>query len=931
MIFDRFFKAKHLQSDPEVRLQAITNLSLDKPSDKQALHELAFNDSNANVSLSALDKLNSFPLWLKASETAENPRIKKLAHEKVLKELTSPKSDLINEDEFDAFVAESNNTGLLEQMLFSNERLQNNDPLALSVLLKVNKQNTNRLYFKDYANQAQQQVIVKRTDDVNELSKLAKISEIDVVLKDINEKIERLRELAALPQQLKQDATLVISKLLALKDSSNYEDIFDSKQKLCQEFELYKINFSVLDEETALLLAEKYLRVNESVEKRLAALKEDWQIANELKQTTNDLAQIEARFNEVKQQIDAILASIDDPSLLAQSKILGNALADIGLDAEDATSRPQTVAHKRMIKSILSNLATYNGFLQQLPFAREIHEQAKALLAELNALPDDLSIENLSDTLKKLKTEWKKLVEQSSLPLPKALLSDWRDGLKKHQSRVSLVNDELKQKEKKTLGKLKTIQRMINQGSFKPALATFKYAQEMYDSLPERSQKGLAKLYTELNEKVIELQELQAFIAGPRKPALLELVGTLASETEVKEISDRAQKVKSYRAEWNELGKLGTPEDDALNKQFDELIEKAFQPCREHYAEQDKVRADNALIAKTFIDELIALSSHENTASLGRAVSRVNKKWRALGNLEQGERRKLQKAYQAALKPIQVRLDEFYSDNLQRKQVLLKKAEQLASVEDIASAAELAKQYQQQWKDIGFSGKKTDEDLWASFRQANDAVFAKITEKRDAEAVELSNIRDRFNALASQITEQLNQASEMKDLAELNDKTDELRQISQELPSRQANQEQQKLEALIKQHKNKQAEFEKSKLDSQWLALFDALAKWEDTSLPETIDQLANKYQQLIKTAMKSPSGLNRRELTIKAEILADASSNKADEAERKKIQLQLMATKLEGGNVPTLLDVLADWIACGPLIKTDQALLKRLKKTITV
>ena len=72
-----------------------------------------------------------------------------------------------------------------------------------------------------------------------------------------------------------------------------------------------------------------------------------------------------------------------------------------------------------------------------------------------------------------------------------------------------------------------------------------------------------------------------------------------------------------------------------------------------------------------------------------------------------------------------------------------------------------------------------------------------------------------------------------------------------------------------------------------------------------------------------------RKELTIQAEIIADLPSNKADEKERKLLQLQLMANRLEGSDIPTVNDLLADWISCGPLLKADQALLKRLKKVI--
>jgi len=929
MIFDRFFKAKHLNSDPEVRLAAIANLSLDKIADKQALHELAFNDSQANVSLAALDKLNSFPLWLKSSETAENARVKKQAHEKVLAEVNNPHSTLLSQADFNSFVVESKNIILLEQMLFSNQRLQNNDVLSLTVLLKINKQNTNRLYFKDHANLAQQQVIVTRTNDINELSKMLKFANDDVVISAIEAKVEHLRALAALPIKLKQEATLVISKLLALKDNGDYEQIHASKLQLCQEFEQFKAQFSVLDEETTLLLAEKYLRVSESVEKRLAILKEDWQSANELKLTTNALSEIDERFKQVKQQIDAILASINDPSLLAQSKLLSNALADIGLDIDDAIKRPQTMAHKRTIKSLSVTIETYQGFLNQLPNARETHDNAKVLVAKLQALPEELTSDELAIVLKQLKNEWKQLMAGVSLPLPDSISAAWQETENKYRDKISAIQGELKQQEKKILGKLKTVQRMVNQGSYKPALATFKYVQKMYKVLPEKSQKGLSKLYTEMNEKATELQELQAFIAGPRKPALLDEVNALVAQKNIASIPERVNSVKVFRGQWNELGKLGTDEDDALNKAFDEAIEKAFIPCREYYAEQDKIRADNAQLAKIIIAELVALVAHENAATLGRTLSAINKKWRALGNLEQGERRKLQKGYQTALKPIQLRLDGFYSENLQSKQMLLKKAEQLDAIDDVSSAAESAKQYQQQWKEIGFSGKQTDDELWLAFRKANDAVFAKINDKRNAEATELAQVKTEFHELAGTLNEQLSAAGGMKDLSDFNANLDTLSQKLRDIPSRQAKTEQQKLDAILHQHQIRQVEFEEQKNASQWQALFDALKTWKDDSLPENLDELPNKYQQLIKSSSDKKSAEKRKELTIQSEIVADLPSNKTDDAQRKQLQLQLMAARLEGSDVPTKNELLAEWISCGPLEKTDQALLKRIKKVM--
>lgn len=929
MIFNRLFKAKHLHADPKVRLQSIADLSLEKPSDKQALHELAFNDSNVDVSVAALNKLNSFPLWLKASETSELARLKKLANDRVVQELSDSSSSLLSEKEFDMFVIESNNLSLLEQILFNNKRLQENDVLALAVLLKLNKANINRRFFKDYAKQSQQKVIVKRTDDISELNKLIKVCNDQSVCDAIEEKMAHLKVAAALPLKLKQDATLVISKLLALKDSNDYEIIYENKQTLCQDFERLKANFSLLDEDTAFLLAEKYLRVNEAVEKRLSALKVVWLSANELKQTTNALADIEERYKQVKHQIDAILASIDDPSLLAQSKLLGNALADIRHNLEDAAQRPQTVSHKSKIKLLTISLDTYAGFLQQLPEARDTHSKAKLLLSELYNLDEDTTTEALVLALNELQKQWNTLLKDSLLPLPAALLADWRTTEKKYKDKLSLVQQSLKQQENKVLSKLKTVQRMIEQGSFKPALEIFKLAQKMYSGLPGKNQKGLSKLYADLDSKVTELHELQAFIAGPRKPALLEQVIRLLNESELADIPKRAQKVKALRSEWNELGKLNTEQDDALNQQFDELLEKAFQPCREYYAQQDEIRVENAQVAQLIIAELKSLSSHENMATLARALSAVNKKWKALGSLEQGERRKLYKEYQNALKPIQISLDKFYSDNLAQKQALLKKAELLNSMEDLQSAAELAKQYQQQWKGIAYSGKQSDEELWLAFRKANDLIFSNIKQERDAEASELVKIKEHFKHLASSAEEQLLKANQQKDLAELDEIIQALSQALDKVPRIHSKYEQQKFEAIKAQRGAKQSDFEKLKSQVQWQNLFDTLASWQTPDLPEGTETLAKKYQQLMQSANSHPSKLERKALTIKAEILSELPSNKSDETERKNLQLELMAARLEGSDVATLSDVLADWVSCGPLEKSDQALLKRLKKAV--
>ena len=425
---------------------------------------------------------------------------------------------------------------------------------------------------------------------------------------------------------------------------------------------------------------------------------------------------------------------------------------------------------------------------------------------------------------------------------------------------------------------------------------------------------------------------MQAFIAGPRKPALIEqITAMIAQEAEI-DISARSAQVKLLRKEWNALGRLGTEEDDALNTQFDELLEQAFAPCRVYYAEQDKVRAANAVTAKEMITELVDLLEHQDLATLGRKLSAVNKKWKALGVLEHSERQSLNKEYYAALKPIQAKLDQFYASNAEQKQALVKRAEKLSDVEDTSEAAEQAKRLQQQWKTIPFAGRPTDDKLWQQFRKANDAVFARVNEKRDAQTNAVNAIKQDIVSITGSLSKAIEEASDSSELSRVEESINQARTLTRELPEKAAKAELFKLDKFDNEIRVKNRSLATQRSRSQWEALFTVLSQWEkqDAELsPELLSSLPIRFHSWVKNISNESAGsLNdRKSLTIQLEILTELASNKADEKLRKELQLSMMAAKLEGSGVSTVEETLMQWVAHGPLQKTDSALLKRVKK----
>ncbi|GBL03309.1 DUF349 domain-containing protein [Glaciecola sp. KUL10] len=931
MIFDRFFTPKHKNKDATIRLQSIENLDVPKTADKQILHELAFNDSHPGVTVAALEKLNSFSLWLKASEISEHKSVKNRAHQRVLAELDNPDSQMLNEHEFFTFCKELKNLSMLESLLLNNVRLQSRDELVLESLARIDKPNTTRLYFKQAANLEQRIAIVNKTDTAAELSKLAKIDVQKAVSDLIEEKLEAIRELEAKPAKIKQAASLITSKLLAAKDIGDYSMLLEKQTSLVKEFEDLKPDFNMLKGDEAYEIAGKFLAVNESLEKRLLDLKQDWEKQQLLAQTTDEIAKVEEQVNEVITQIDALSIEQSENDLIAQSKILKLSLQDASSRLVEIEQLPTTSAHQQWIKKLLASLDKRQKELANLPLISELNQKANLLIEQFNEqlkqienIEDIEALNKTEEAVKQIKNDFHSELKRASVSLSSSVKSAWDLANSSFSSHLKHLRAEQEKAKKQAVNKLKTVQRLIDQGKFKSAIASFAYAKNQFDELNQAARNQVDKIYQDVSEKVSELQDLQAFIAAPRKPALLDEASALA-KAEMEDVKQRVEQVKSLRAQWTSLGQLGTEEDKALNEAFDEQIEIAFAPCREHFAEQEKVRANNKIKAEGLLQKINDLSSTEDTTVLAKSFMALQKQWRELGQVENADYKHLQQQYKQAFLPISKRLDAFYSQNEAAKISLVKKAEALSNSEDLKTASEQAKALQKEWKNIGFAGRKQDDKLWKQFRAANDALFARLNEQHNAYKQANQAQLDVCNEKIERLRQALNQANEVKGLDDLAEQIALLDQDVNQLADKQRSKVFATINKLSDQIKAKKSSLLHASDINELETLFDTLANWTSSELPETHSSLSNKFQSAFTTTYQGE--YSRKELTVIAEIIADKSSIKADDKLRKSLQLNLMAARLEGQTLLTLDELLIHWISKGPLEEADSSLLKRLKK----
>ena len=100
--------------------------------------------------------------------------------------------------------------------------------------------------------------------------------------------------------------------------------------------------------------------------------------------------------------------------------------------------------------------------------------------------------------------------------------------------------------------------------------------------------------------------------------------------------------------------------------------ERAYQPCREHFEAQAKLRQANAEKRKAILQRLRAFeAAHSGENADWRAFVAVLREapqeWRRHFPVERTPARELQKEFDAAIRRLQVRLDAWHAGNAEEK------------------------------------------------------------------------------------------------------------------------------------------------------------------------------------------------------------------------------------------------------------------------
>jgi exonuclease SbcC len=931
MIFKHLFRSKYQNPDPQVRIQAIENLNKQDPQHKTVLHELAFNDSDVGVSLAALNKLDSFVLWYKMSEIATNDRVQKKSQQFVENTLLDGQNEALTEQEKRKFILETRDIRLIEKLL-GQQWIQQDTELAMKLLQKADKPQLQEKLLFDIQNESLQTAILNTlTDGVQARKLLNKIQKktTSSVLKELaNETLQGWLTAEQAPVEVEQQVKLVLSLLLALKDRSDFLHIQQQHTALIHQYTQLAERFDCLPELKRIEIEQKYADISSRVERTVGLLKPHWQAEqaelalHQRMQTL--LVEVDQSLTELSIQLTTRIGEISQSEVKAFVEKVNQHIEQLQQLIGQLPATNQ-VAHRRLeqlnnqLLSGLNTLTNLPQFQQAITFGMDLLEKFTGL-----ALPDDPSqIEAAEQYFTEHKQEWRNTFASYQSHIPASLSHQWNERFKLWQQAIKALKHQLDGEVSRCRNKLRAVESLINQGKYKVAMVLFQKVQNWFNALPEKQQGQLERNFSNVKEQIENLKDWQDYIAAPRKPALLDEVEALIAQP--LDIDAQSSAIKSFRYQWNSLGKTDTESDNALNKTFEIAIEKAFAPCREFYDQQQQQREQNMLAKQLVLAEIKAIGEADGgVTELTKSLRSVQQKWKNIGEVDFKQRNALFESYQQLLNPLRDKVSAFYQDNAEQKQALLTKAEKLLELEPVNEAIEQAKKLQQTWKTIEHAGKKAEAELWPAFRKVNDSIFAKKAEANQLEKSQLKEqvviVKERVTQLETLLGTAGDKASVQSALQDKQTAIDAIAVLP--IPERRALE--QRVQTLVEQQQLKLTELVKSAKGQAYQDLFSALKTWQtDSDIPDGVATLSKQWQQCFRELSEN---IDRHDLTIKMEIVAQQDSPKKDAAKRQSIQMQLMAQKLQSGDSLDLSSLLKDWIKAGSLSKSDITLLKRVE-----
>ena len=429
---------------------------------------------------------------------------------------------------------------------------------------------------------------------------------------------------------------------------------------------------------------------------------------------------------------------------------------------------------------------------------------------------------------------------------------------------------------------LENAEKLFSDGSIKNAQKIVRNVIKQSRSLTKIPNKLKHKINAAISKSKY-FDEISSFATNPKRENLISKINNLIKNPN-KNPKKHAHEIHDIQTQWQLLDLSSKPASKSQWLKFNELTNKAWEPCKEYFEEIKQIKINNAKERKLIIDDiLIFIESNKNNWPEARKLitylQKTFQKWQQFAPVLDEDLNRLRNMYFDAKKPINNEIKKQEEKNKELKESLIQKVKDIQN-EDNESCINEFKKLKDQWSKIGPAGRKEEKKLWDIFNKSADRFFA---EKKDKIKNEIIIIKD------------LNTKLKKEEIS-----VPEINESLKNIIHAKNSDEYKKLQKDIKRELNKIKLLNRESKIKSYIDVYDILNKKID------IDHTPNIFLNSIKSSFDNKKS-DLKELTyvcIKLEITAGIESLKKDQKIRNQIQLELLSNKFNKNNKTSLDDV---------------------------
>jgi len=262
----------------------------------------------------------------------------------------------------------------------------------------------------------------------------------------------------------------------------------------------------------------------------------------------------------------------------------------------------------------------------------------------------------------------------------------------------------------------------------------------------------ISRQVQKLDASLGELKAWKEHAAAPKRAELiLEMESLVGAAQEPQALAER---IRTLQEDWKTVSKGVLSDSDADWQRFHQAAERAYQPCREHFEAQAKLRQTNVEKRRAILERLrtfeAAQSGDADFSAFTTVLREAPLEWRRHFPVVRAAARELQKEFDAAIGRLKGRLEAWHASNAEEKRLLIQRSAGLVDLPDGREATEGVKRLQAQWKELGAAAPDQERGLWEEFRGHCDAVFQKRQQAHADYTASLQSNKARAAALCNE-------------------------------------------------------------------------------------------------------------------------------------------------------------------------------------